>query len=75
VLREDVQLKRGESRETELILAKHLIEHGANVNTLSAAQGQIALHKAYYRWVNVTNPDFVELLLKEGADPNFLGPI
>jgi hypothetical protein len=57
------------THENQLTLAKQLIEHGANVNAVSSPQGQTALHKACY-WVNVTNLDFVELLLEEGADPN-----
>jgi ankyrin repeat protein len=56
--------------ENQLILAKQLIEHGANVDTVSSPQGQTALHKACYS-VSVTNLDFVELVLEEGADPNF----
>jgi hypothetical protein len=57
------------THENQLILAKQLLEHGANVNTVSFPQGQTALHKACY-WVNVINLDFVELLLEAGADPN-----
>jgi hypothetical protein len=53
----------------QLILAKQLIEHGANVNALSSPEGETPLHKACYEG-NVTNLDFVELLLEEGADPN-----
>ena len=57
------------THENQLILAKQLLEHGANVNAVSSPQGQTALHKACY-WVNVINLDFVELLLEAGADPN-----
>jgi hypothetical protein len=53
----------------QLILAKQLIEHGANVNAVSIPDGRTPLHSAC-SGVNVTNLDFVELLLKEGADPN-----
>jgi hypothetical protein len=53
----------------QLILAKQLIDHGANVNALSSPKGTSPLHKACH-WVNVTNLDFVEFLLEEGADPN-----
>jgi hypothetical protein len=53
----------------QLILAKQLIEHGANVNALSKAHGKTPLHDTCYMGV-VTNLDFVEFLLKEGADPN-----
>jgi hypothetical protein len=53
----------------QLILAKQLIEHGANVNAEENQQGMTPLHKAC-SWYNVTNLDFVECLLEEGADPN-----
>jgi hypothetical protein len=53
----------------QLILAKQLIEHGANVNAVSIPRGKTALHYACAA-VNVTNLNFAELLLKEGADPN-----
>jgi hypothetical protein len=57
------------THENQLILAKQLIEHGANVNAVSIPQGETPLHHACHGGV-VTNLDFVELLLKEGADPN-----
>jgi hypothetical protein len=57
------------THKNQLILAKQLIEHGANVNALSIPQGTTPLHKACYSGV-VTNLDFVELLLEVGADPN-----
>jgi hypothetical protein len=57
------------THENQLILAKQLIEHGANVNTVSIPQGLTPLHNACHG-VNVTNLDFVELLLEEGADSN-----
>jgi hypothetical protein len=57
------------THENQLILAKQLIEHGANVNAVSSLHGKTPLHYACYGG-NVTNLDFVELLLKEGADPN-----
>jgi hypothetical protein len=53
----------------QLILAKQLIEHGANVNAVSKPHGKTPLHNACYMSV-VTNLDFVELLLQNGADPN-----
>jgi hypothetical protein len=53
----------------QLILAKQLIEHGANVNAEENIQGMTPLHRACLEG-NVTNLDFVEYLLKEGADPN-----
>jgi hypothetical protein len=55
----------------QLILAKQLIEHGANVNAVSIPHGRTPLHNAC-QWFNVTNLDFVELLLEKGADPNVL---
>ena len=41
----------------------------APTSTLSVPQGGTILHKAC-DWGNVTNLDFIELLLEEGADPN-----
>jgi hypothetical protein len=57
------------THEKQLILAKQLIEHGANVNAVVIPNGKTPLHDAC-SWENVTNLDFVELLVKEGADPN-----
>jgi hypothetical protein len=54
--------------EKQLILAKQLIEHGANVNA-ACRMGETPLHIACNTAV-VTNLDFVELLLEKGADPN-----
>jgi hypothetical protein len=56
----------------QLILAKQLIEHGANVNAVSIPQGETPLHSACYTG-NVTNLDFVEFLLEACADPNAQG--
>jgi ankyrin repeat protein len=56
------------THENQLILAKQLIEHGANVNA-ETRQGGTPLHNAC-NWIYVTNLDYVELLLEEGADPN-----
>jgi ankyrin repeat protein len=53
----------------QLILAKQLIEHGANVNAISIPHGRSPLHNACYMG-NVTNLDFIELLLEAGANPN-----
>jgi hypothetical protein len=57
------------THENQRILAKQLIEHGANVNAVSIPQGETVLHHACH-WSNVTNLDFVELLLDNGVDPN-----
>jgi hypothetical protein len=57
------------THENQLILAKQLIEHGANVNALLIPDGTTPLHRACDGHA-VTNLDFVELLLVEGADPN-----
>jgi hypothetical protein len=57
------------THENQLILAKQLIEHGANVNAVSIPNGLTPLQYACYS-SNVTNLDFVELLLEAGADPN-----
>jgi hypothetical protein len=53
----------------QLILAKQLIEHGANVNAVSTPNSTTPLHCACFSG-NVTNLDFIELLLEEGSDPN-----
>jgi hypothetical protein len=53
----------------QFILAKQIIERGANVNTVSIPQGITPLHAACFA-NNVTNLDFVELLLEKGADSN-----
>jgi hypothetical protein len=57
------------THENQIILAKQLIEHGANVNAARIPVSQTPLHNACYGG-NVTNLDFVQLLLKEGVDPN-----
>jgi ankyrin repeat protein len=53
----------------QLNLAKLLIEHEANANAVTIPQGATPLHYPCHSG-NVTNLDFVELLLEEGADPN-----
>jgi hypothetical protein len=55
--------------ENQLILAKQLIEHGANVNAVTLPCRKTPLQNVCFAGV-VTNLDFVGLLLKEGADPN-----
>jgi hypothetical protein len=57
------------THENQLILAKQLLDKGANVNALTRPEGITPLHSACYAG-NVTNLDFVELLLEAGADPN-----
>jgi hypothetical protein len=57
------------THENQLILAKQLIERGANVNAVSSPQGITPLHSACSGGT-VTNLDFVELLLEDGSDPN-----
>jgi hypothetical protein len=57
------------THETQLILAKQLIQHGANVNAVSIPHGLTSLHYACFS-STVTNLDFVEYLLEAGADPN-----
>jgi hypothetical protein len=56
-------------QKNQLILVKQLTEHGANVNAASIPQGFQPLHNACFS-ENLTNLDFVELLLDAGADPN-----
>jgi ankyrin repeat protein len=58
------------THENQLILAKQLIEHGANVNAVSSPDGKTPLHDSCHGNA-VTNLDFVEYLLEAGADPNF----
>jgi hypothetical protein len=57
------------THENQLILANQLIEGGANVNVVTMPQGETILHRACSKG-NVTNLDFIEILLEEGADPN-----
>jgi hypothetical protein len=57
------------THENQLILAKQLIEGGANVNAVSFPQDMTPLHRACYAG-NVTNLDFVDYLLEKGTDPN-----
>jgi hypothetical protein len=61
------------SHEIQLILAKQLVDYGANVNALSNV-GRTPLHKACFAGV-VTNLDFVEFLLEAGACPNAQDPL
>jgi hypothetical protein len=57
------------THENQLILAKLLIEHSANVNAVSIPQGRTPLHYACCS-SNVTNLDSVEYLLEAGVNPN-----
>jgi hypothetical protein len=57
------------THKNQLILAKQLIKHGANANALSTPDRMTPLHNACCADV-VTNLDFIELLLKKGANPN-----
>jgi hypothetical protein len=57
------------THQNQLILAKQLIEYGANVNGVSNPWGRTPLHYACFSDF-VTNLDFVEYLLEEGADAN-----
>jgi hypothetical protein len=57
------------THKNQLILAKQLVERGADVNTVSRPKRDTPLHKACSA-VNVTNLDFVQYLLEVGADPN-----
>jgi hypothetical protein len=61
------------THENQLVLAKQLAEHGANVNAVTRPQGGTPLHNACSS-CNVTNLDFVQLLLEAGADPNYQDP-
>jgi hypothetical protein len=58
------------THENQLTLAKQLIERGANVDAVSSQLGRTPLHHACC-FINVTNLDFVEYLLENGADPNY----
>jgi hypothetical protein len=57
------------TRGNLLILAKQIIARGANVDALSSPKGETPLHAACFAG-NVTNLDFVELMLEAGADTN-----
>jgi hypothetical protein len=57
------------THENQLILAKQLIKHGANVNAVSRPEGETPLHNACWA-IRMTNLDFIKLLLKKGADPH-----
>jgi ankyrin repeat protein len=57
------------THKKQLILAKQLIEHGANVNAALSRKGETPLHSACHGH-QVTNLDFIEFLLVEGSDPN-----
>jgi hypothetical protein len=55
------------THKNQLILAKQLIERGANVNAVAIPEGGTPLHQACYG-DNVTNLDFIDLLLENGSD-------
>jgi hypothetical protein len=57
------------THKKQLTLAKQLIEHGANINAALSREGETPLHSACHGGC-VTNLDFLEFLLTEGADPN-----
>jgi hypothetical protein len=54
---------------TQLILGRQLIKHGANVNAVGYPGNETPLHFACYS-KRTTHLDFIQLLLKKGADPN-----
>jgi hypothetical protein len=57
-------------QENQLTLGRQLIEHGANVNTVTLPNGVTPLHSACHS-TTTTNLDFIQLvLLENGADPN-----
>jgi hypothetical protein len=57
------------THQNQLILAKQLIEHGANINAVSIPRDITPLHYTCFSGL-VTNLDFVQYLLEEGADAN-----
>jgi ankyrin repeat protein len=57
------------THENQIVLAKQLSGHGAGVNAESTPHGETPLQSACFTR-NVTNLDFVEVLLEAGADPN-----
>jgi hypothetical protein len=58
------------TQENQLTLGRQLIEHGANVNTVTLPNGVTPLHSACHS-TTTTNLDFIQLvLLENGADPN-----
>jgi hypothetical protein len=57
------------TNENQLILARQLIEHGANVEFAAYPHGETPLHCACHT-NTTTNLDFIELLLEKGANPN-----
>jgi hypothetical protein len=57
------------TQENQLTLGQQLIEHGANVNTVTLPNGVTPLHLACSS-TTTTNLDFIQLLLENGADPN-----
>jgi hypothetical protein len=57
------------TQENQLTMGRQLIRHGADVNAPAFPNGETPLHTACHSSVT-TNLDFIQLLLKEDADPN-----
>jgi hypothetical protein len=57
------------THENQSILAKQLIEHGANVNAATIPHGETPLHHACCSDITI-NLAFIQILLENGADPN-----
>jgi hypothetical protein len=65
----DPTISNYSTQVNQLTLGRQLIEHGANANTCACPGGDTPLHSACHSSAT-TNLDFIELLLKKGADPN-----
>jgi hypothetical protein len=57
------------THENQCILAKQLIENGANVNAATSPNKETPLHHACYSDITI-NLGFIQILLEAGADPN-----
>jgi hypothetical protein len=64
-----VDLSNLSTQVTQLILGRQLIKHGANVNAVSQPGDMTPLHFACCE-KRTTHLDFIQLLLKKGADSN-----